>query len=92
MMSLADWWYSSFGQEETEESKAIRKVMDSVENSLEQMPSVDLVRCKDCKHYRISGTRVFGIPVTRCVFLGAEDVDEDDFCSYGKRKEHEGNG
>ena len=35
MMGLADWWYSSFGQEETEEAIAIRKVMDQVEKSLE---------------------------------------------------------
>lgn len=34
MMSLADWWYSSFGQEETEEAKAIKTVMDKVEESL----------------------------------------------------------
>ena len=31
VMMLADWWYSSFGQEETEEAKAIREVMDKVE-------------------------------------------------------------
>lgn len=36
MMWLADWWYSSFGQEETEEAKAIRAVMDKVEESLEE--------------------------------------------------------
>lgn len=36
MMWLADWWYSSFGQEETEEAKAIRAVMDKVEESLEK--------------------------------------------------------
>lgn len=34
MMSLADWWYSSFGQTETEESKAIKTVLDKIENSI----------------------------------------------------------
>lgn len=34
MMHLADWWYSSFGQEETEESKAVRKVMEEIETNL----------------------------------------------------------
>ena len=51
MMNLADWWYSSFGQEETEESKAIKTVMDKIEQSLEffalQEPS-----CETCKHGR----------------------------------------
>ena len=36
IMSLNDWWYSSFGYEETEESKAIKKVIDKVEKYVEQ--------------------------------------------------------
>ena len=35
IMSLNDWWYSSFGYEETEESKAIKKVIDEVEKYVE---------------------------------------------------------
>lgn len=34
MMHLTDWWFSSFGQVETEESKAIKTVMDKIEQSL----------------------------------------------------------
>ena len=34
MMHLADWWYSSFGQSETDESKAIKTVLDKIEQSL----------------------------------------------------------
>ena len=34
MMHLANWWYSSFGQTETEESKAIKTVMDKIEQTL----------------------------------------------------------
>lgn len=34
MMHLTDWWYSSFGQSETDESKAIKTVMDKIEKSL----------------------------------------------------------
>ena len=49
VMSLADWWYSSFGQEETDESKAIKKVMEQVEKMVMEMP--EIVRCKDCKWY-----------------------------------------
>lgn len=49
VMSLADWWYASFGQEETEKSKAIKKVMDQVEKMVMEMP--EIVRCKDCKWY-----------------------------------------
>ena len=46
MMSLADWWYSSFGEEETEEAKAIWTVMDKVEESLKQFKvDFDLFQC-----------------------------------------------
>lgn len=36
MISLSDWWYSSFVGEETDESKAIHKVVDKVVESLNQ--------------------------------------------------------
>ena len=41
MMSLADWWYSSFGQEETDEAKAIRAVMQQVEKSIDEMTVIE---------------------------------------------------
>ena len=37
MMMLADWWYSSFGEEETDEAKAIYTVMDQVEKIVKEM-------------------------------------------------------
>lgn len=42
---------------------------------------VDVVRCKDCKHYR---TRWVGF----CELIGNENIhrEDDDFCSYGERK------
>ena len=46
-----------------------------------------LVRCKDCKHYQFADNRAFGFPVKRCEWTGFEDVDDDDFCSRGERKE-----
>ena len=36
MMCLSDWWYSSFGEVETEEAKAIRAVLDKVEEIIRQ--------------------------------------------------------
>ena len=36
VMWLTDWWYSSFGQEETEESKLIREVLDEVVKYVEK--------------------------------------------------------
>lgn len=47
MMSLADWWYSSFGEDETEEAKAIRKVMDKVEESLDTFTVPQWIPCSE---------------------------------------------
>ena len=41
MLALSEWWYSSFGLEETEESKAIHKVMDEVERYVDHEKSAD---------------------------------------------------
>ena len=39
ILALSDWWYSSFGLKETEESKAIHKVLDEVEKYVEHEKS-----------------------------------------------------
>ena len=41
---------------------------------------VEVVRCKDCKHYRDS------FPYDTCDGFDAKATDEEDFCSYGERK------
>ena len=41
MMSLEDWWYSSFGEEETDEAKAIHTVMDKIEQSIGVMTVIE---------------------------------------------------
>ena len=46
----------------------------------------DLVRCKDCKHYEsCEGGKDF------CCWH-ATGIVPDDFCSYGERKDGDGNG
>lgn len=43
--------------------------------------TVEVVRCKDCIHYHD------GVCAHFSYHTYASDVDEDDFCSYGSRKE-----
>ena len=52
--------------------------------------AVEVVRCKDCKHYYHS---VSSYKDGRCVMFGTYDTDPsvylNDFCSYGERSEGE---
>lgn len=54
---------------------------------IENAPAVDaveVVRCKDCKHYRTYSTFV----VDCCRGHGMTYVNANDFCNYGERKEN----
>lgn len=42
---------------------------------------VEVVRCKDCIHYQKGVCNHFGY------YTYAPEVDDDDFCNYGERKE-----
>ena len=67
---------------------------EAIERLLKEAPTVDaveVVRCKDCKHYvQFLQDR----KECRCtIFSGCYDrpypTDPDDFCSYGERREGE---
>ena len=56
----------------------------SVKRVLMQAPTadvVDVVRCRDCKHYR-------GENIGLCTRLWVDCMDTEDYCSYGERKEN----
>ena len=55
---------------------------DQVHFAIDDAPSIDLVRCGECKHWR-------NIVPTRCTKHFGILVNADDFCSYGERKESE---
>ena len=57
---------------------------ETIEEVLKQTKTVDameVVRCKDCKHYYYSAYAM------RCVCdFDKKEWDKDDFCSYGERR------
>lgn len=72
------------------------EVDDSVPNAATAVDFVEVVRCKDCKHWR----HTFHDPITNydygiCLcghWEGAEEfasTTSNDFCSYGERNEQE---
>ena len=51
--------------------------------------AVPVVRCKDCKHFRTFRTSSDGEEIRACVGKGIVDLNYDDFCSKGERKDNE---
>ena len=55
-----------------------------IENIIISAPSIDIVRCKECRRRYRSGYR--GDEYWVCDFMDAK-IKDDDFCSYGERRE-----
>ena len=66
---------------------------------IEAAPTVDavpVVRCRECKHWKPSGSKA-GNSFSDMEYIGGCEFtnyyrSESDFCSYGKRKDSDGNG
>ena len=61
---------------------------------LQEAPTVDaveVVRCKDCKHYKEFRTKRNKQIMRLCCRMGKNDMEysvkPDDFCSYGERSD-----
>lgn len=57
-----------------------------VENLIANAPSIDIVRCKECKSWKwIEWAKEYRCTLRNTAF----NARADDFCSYGERKERE---
>lgn len=56
---------------------------DGIKDRIKNGDLVEVVRCKDCKHYRDS------FPYDTCDVFDEKATDAEDYCSYGERKETE---
>lgn len=66
--------------------KRIMEVDDSVPNAATVCDMVEVVRCKDCKHYGF--TKIAGESYMTCKnHFGLTDPSSTDFCINGERKE-----
>lgn len=61
--------------------------------TISEMPAADVVevvRCKDCRYsvkYNCKNDACYNFTICRRRDYYSEGVEEDDFCSYGERKE-----
>ena len=92
ILSLNDWWYSTFGLEENEKSKAIKEVIEAVgayvnkvaESEEEALEQESIIRCKDCKHWHEWENGTGSCHRSGIMWVGS---DYDDYCSFAERKE-----
>ena len=57
---------------------------DQVHFTIDDAPSIDIVRCKECKYCKTYYHSYDNIP-SRCLRT-LNDVNADDFCSYGQKE------
>lgn len=62
---------------------SIEAVLNAIDFAIET-DSVEVVRCKDCKH-RVKPSKMCAHP--KAIGWDAIEPEDDDFCSYGERKE-----
>lgn len=57
--------------------------VDAIKYYVDNTPTIDLVRCKDCKHY---DTESRAFPCCTDIFGAVRYMEADGFCSKGERK------
>ncbi len=66
-------------------------VLDIIEKFPTSIPTanvVEVVRCRDCKHYKNEECIYHSEPKEQRMYeRWTVDFDEDDYCSYGERRE-----
>jgi len=58
-------------------------------NDIDPVDAVEVVRCRDCKHWVRDGNESFGYAMfckANCSLGGQGIKKPDDYCSYGERK------
>ena len=62
-------------------------------DALHRKVNVEVVRCKDCKHYMPQKKSAhWENRANYCNLFARIKVQPNDFCSYGERKDGDGNG
>lgn len=66
---------------------------DGIEQAIDESPTIDavpVVRCKDCKGSEVFQNDSSGVMARYCkAFTLKRMVADDDYCSYGERKDNE---
>ena len=87
--AMRDDWLENGENEYVYDTNA---VLDSID-SQPTVDAVEVVRCRDCKNWHKFESSLNG-EIMCCTVQGCMNVQKkaDDFCSYGERKDGDGNG
>lgn len=80
LTKLAEWYKGSFSGDAFE--RAAREIAE-----LPSVDAVEVVRCKDCKYYE--HPEYYGGGTKDVCRTFKRQMREDDFCSYGGRKDND---
>ncbi len=83
---LNDWQLSNA----TNECEVEYSLIETFMHILDTQPTIDavpVVRCKDCIHRRTTGRPPFVVFVCSHNKGLGDNVKDDDFCSYGEKRE-----
>ena len=84
LMSLSDW---QFGSQDDEQ---LWETIEKVINSIESLPTIDIVHCEDCKHFNADDYECENSEVAFDMSGGGDcsaSRCRTDFCSFGERIE-----
>ena len=72
--------------EKCEKDKGMVYIERSIIDDTPTADVVEVVRCKDCKHYKVRDGVHYGTrTIKSCCRSANKKVSENDYCSYGER-------
>ena len=83
---IKDTWFVLIKGENIDD--IAEQIIRQCKRIVKDAPSIDIVRCRECKYAEVSVSPITGL---WCIRFGINDMamEADDFCSYGERKENE---
>ena len=85
LRDVKEWFDGCPSTEQDKLAQAVVQMCIEEVNKIKPVEAVEVVRCKDCKHYYYSAYAM------RCVCdFDNKEWDKDDFCSYGEKRAEEG--
>ncbi len=81
--------YAAQGRKQVAEDYNFVRTVLMTAPTIPNIDAVEVVRCKDCKHYDSHGYKICKLHSVEASQFGSGEniyMERDDFCSYGERR------